>query len=206
MVDFIYDFIQLLSGIIPRNGFCHHWALFVIEICFEEAITRRRCFGRGGKIYSNGCRFADDLIRRVHNEDASLSLSYSVSSSLSSKCMPMWTSVVAMFRSFKNTQEKEYPSNTLTKTSRLLWLPITSRGQLGGQLSVFFTVMTIIVFCTCCYNCSQCTNHGCKLLRTTFQMCLIHWTHRHSIAVVVFDSNDLNWLSLERFLCDLLAG
>ena len=24
MVDFIYDFIQLLSGIIPRNGFCHH--------------------------------------------------------------------------------------------------------------------------------------------------------------------------------------
>jgi hypothetical protein len=109
--------------------------MFVIEICFEEAITRRRCFGRGGKIYSNGCRFADDLIRRVHNEDASLSLSYSVSSSLSSKCMPMWTSVVAMFRSFKNTQEKEYPSKTLTKTSRLLWLPITSRGQLGGQLS-----------------------------------------------------------------------
>ena len=33
------------------------------------------------------------------------------------------------------------------------------------------TVMTIIVFCTCRYNCSQCTNHGCKLLRTTFQMC-----------------------------------
>ena len=24
MVDFIYDFIQLLSGIIPRNGFRHH--------------------------------------------------------------------------------------------------------------------------------------------------------------------------------------
>ena len=112
MVDFIYDLIQSLSGIIPRNGFCHHWALFVIEICFEEAITRRRCFGRGGKIYSNGCRFADDLIRRVHNEDASLSLSYSVSSSLSSKCMPMWTSVVAMFRSFKNTQDKEPSSNT----------------------------------------------------------------------------------------------
>ena len=86
--------------------------MFVIEICFEEAITRRRCFGRGGKIYSNGCRFADDLIRRVHNEDASLSLSYSVSSSLSSKCMPMWTSVVAMFRSFKNTQDKEPSSNT----------------------------------------------------------------------------------------------
>ena len=146
MVDFIYDFIQLLSGIIPRNGFCHHWALFVIEICFGEAITRRRYFGRGGKIYSNGCRFADDLIRRVHNEDASLSLSYSVSSSLSSKCMPMWTSVVAMFRSFKNTQEKEYPSNTLTKTSRLLWLPITSRRQLGGQLSVTILWWQLLFF------------------------------------------------------------
>ena len=101
MVDFIYDFIQSLSGIIPRNGFCHHWALFVIEICFEEAITRRRCFGRGGKIYSNGCRFADDLIRRVHNEDASLSLSYSVSSSLSSKCMPSGWPCFAVSRILK---------------------------------------------------------------------------------------------------------
>ena len=61
-------------------------------------------------------------------------------------------------------------------------------------------VMTIIVCCTYRYNCSQCTNHGCKLLRTTFQMCLIHWTHRHSIAVVVFDSNDLSWLFLEVLL------
>ena len=84
------------------------------------------------KFILNGHRFADDLIRCVHNEDASLSLFYSVSSSLSSKCMPIRADV---FRSFKNTQEKEYPSNTLTKTSRLLWLPITSRGQLGGQLS-----------------------------------------------------------------------
>ena len=57
-------------------------------------------------------RFADDLIRCVHNEDASPLRSYSDSSSLSSKCMPMWTSVVAMFRSFKNTQDKEPSSNT----------------------------------------------------------------------------------------------
>ena len=96
----------------------------------------------------------------------------------------------------------------LTKSSRLLWPPTSSQRQLGGQLfsSLLWreggnfsekAVMSMIVFCTCCYNCSQCTNHGCKLLRTTFQMCLIHWTHRHSIAVVVFDSNDLSWLSLE---------
>ena len=65
------------------------------------------------KFILNGYRFADDLIRCVHNEDASLSLrSYSDSSSLSSKCMPMWTSVVAMFRSFKNTQDEEPSSNT----------------------------------------------------------------------------------------------
>ena len=66
-----------------------------------------------------------------------------------------------------------------------------------ASCSHVLTVMTMIVFCTCRYNCSQCTNHGCKLLRTTFQMCLIYWTHHHSIAVVVFDSNDLSWLSLE---------
>ena len=85
----------------------------------------------------------------------------------------------------------------LTKSSRLLWPPTSSQRQLGGQLFSSYVVMTMIVFCTCRYNCSQCTNHGCKLLRTTFQMCLIHWTHRHSITVVVFDSNDLSWLSLE---------
>ena len=96
----------------------------------------------------------------------------------------------------------------LTKSSRLLWPPTSSQRQLGGQLFssqvVMFknfdekaAVMTIIIFCTCCYNCSQCTNHGCKLLQTTFQMCLILWTHGHSNTVVVFDSNDLSWLSLE---------
>ena len=85
----------------------------------------------------------------------------------------------------------------LTKSSRLLWPPTSSQRQLGGQLFSSYVVMTMIIFCTCRYNCSQCTNHGCKLLRTTFQMCLIHWTHRHSITVVVFDSNDLSWLSLE---------
>ena len=105
----------------------------------------------------------------------------------------------------------------LMKSSRLLWPPTSSQRQLGGQLFSSHVVMiknfdekagnfgekavmTMIVFCTCCYNCSQCTNHGCKLLRTTFQMCLILWTHGHSNTVVVFDSNDLSWLSLEVLL------
>ena len=85
----------------------------------------------------------------------------------------------------------------LTKSSRLLWPPTSSQRQLGGQLFSSQVVITMIVICTCRYNSSQCTNHGCKLLWTTFEMCLIYRTHRHSIAVVVFDSNDLNWLSLE---------
>ena len=44
MVDFIYDFIQLFSGIIPRNGSRHHWALFVIEICSEDGDYEGRIF------------------------------------------------------------------------------------------------------------------------------------------------------------------
>ena len=34
-------------------------------------------------------------------------------------------------------------------------------------------------------------------ISNVFDSLVTHWTHRHSIAVVVFDSNDLNWLSLE---------
>ena len=59
MVDFIYDFIQLFSGIIPRNGFCHHWALFVIEICSGEVITKN-VLEEEKKFILNGYRFADD--------------------------------------------------------------------------------------------------------------------------------------------------
>ena len=81
---------------------------FVLEKRLRERIFWKRRENSFLMVY----RFADDLIRCVHNEDASPLRSYSDSSSLSSKCMPMWTSVVAMFRSFKNTQDKEPSSNT----------------------------------------------------------------------------------------------
>ena len=159
-------------------------------------------------------RFADDLIRCVHNEDASPLRSYSDSSSLSSTCMPTRVFITILCSAVSRILKTMNLLQILTKSSRLLWPPTSSQRQLGGQLFSSHVVMiknfdekagnfsekavmTMIVFCTCCFNCSQCTNHGCKLLRTTFQMCLIHWAHRHSIAVVVFDSNDLNWLSLE---------
>ena len=58
-------------------------------------------------------RFADDLIRCVHNEDASPLRSYSDSSSLSSTCMPTRVFItILLFRSFKNTQDNEPSSNT----------------------------------------------------------------------------------------------
>ena len=159
-------------------------------------------------------RFADDLIRCVHNEDASPLRSYSDSSSLSSTCMPTRVFITILCSAVSRILKTRNLLQILTKSSRLLWPPISSQRQLGGQLFSSHVVMiknfgeraenfsekavmTMIVFCTCCYNCSQCTNHGCKLLRTTFQMCLINWTHHHSIAVVVFDSNDLSLLSLE---------
>ena len=128
IVDFIYDFNQLFSGIIPRIGFCHHWALFVIEICFGEAITRKDILEEERKFIFNGYRFADDLIRYVHNEDASLSLrSHSDSSSLSSKCMPTWmtfSSIIILVPQFQEYSRRRTFTNTLTKLSRLLWLPI----------------------------------------------------------------------------------
>ena len=79
-------------------------------------------------------------------------------------------------------------------------LQLHHRGSSEASCSHRTIVMTMIIFYTCCYNCLQCTKHGCKLLRTTFQMCLILWTHGHSNTVVVFDSNDLSWLSLEVLL------
>ena len=90
--------------------------------------------------------------------------------------------------------------NTSSNTDEFIKIIVASnlhhQDSSEASCSHVLTVMTMIIFCTCRYNCSQCTNHGCKLLRTTFQMCLIHWTHRHSIAVVVFDSNGLSWLPL----------
>ena len=124
-------------------------------------------------------------------------------------CQYGWRYIHPLFRSFKNTQDKEPSSNTDEVIKIVVASNFITEAARRPAVSKTLTriwefsekiVMTMIVFCTCCYNCSQCTNHGCKLLRTTFQMCLIHWTHRHSIAVVVFDSNDLSWLSLEVLL------
>ena len=138
-------------------------------------------------------RFADDLIRCVHNEDASPLRSYSDSSSLSSTCMPTRVFVTILCSAVSRILKTMNLLQILTKSSRLLWPPTSSQRQLGGQLfSSNKCDDNHCFFCTCRYNYSQCTNHGCKLLRTTFQMCLIHWTHRHSITVVVFDSNDLS--------------
>ena len=156
------------------------------------------------KFIFNGYRFAGDLIRCVHNEDASLSLRfYSDSSSLSSKCMPIRMFITILYSAVSRLLKTRNLLQILTKSSRLLWPQTSSQRQLGGQLFSSHVVMikhfderaavmTMIIFCTCRYNCSQCTNHGCKLLRTTFQMCLILWTHGHSNTVVVFDSNDLS--------------
>ena len=41
---YMVDFIQLFSGIVPRNGSRHHWALFVIEICSEDGDYEGRIF------------------------------------------------------------------------------------------------------------------------------------------------------------------
>ena len=99
--------------------------------------------------------------------------------------MPMWTSVVAMFRSFKNTQEKEYPSNTLTKTSRLLWLPIfiTRAARRPAVLidgrddNDCFLYMLLQWFAI----------HKPRLQAPSDYISDVieDWTHRHSIAVVV---------------------
>ena len=101
-----------------------------------------------------------------------------------------------LFRSFKNTQDKEPSSNTDEGIKIIVASNFITEPARRPAVR-FNTVMTIIAFCTYRHDCWQCTNHGCKLLRTTFQMCLIHWTHGHSTTVVVFDSNDLSWLSLE---------
>ena len=53
-----------LSGIILRFGFCHHWALFVIEICFGEAITRKDILEEERKFIFNGlslCRWFNSM-------------------------------------------------------------------------------------------------------------------------------------------------
>ena len=203
-----YDFIQLFSGIIPWNGSCHHWALFVIEICLEKRLRGKDILEEERKFILNGYRFADDWIRFVHNEDASLFLrSYSDASSLSSKCMPirmtLYPSFIPQFQEYsrQGTFFKYWRSHQDYCGLQLHHRGSSEAGCYHHTKKKWFglvrAVMTMIIFCTCRYNCSQCTIHGCKLLQTTFQMCLIHWTHRHSIAVVVFDSNDLNWLSLE---------
>ena len=209
MVDFIYDFIQLLSGIILRIGFCHHWALFVIEICFGEAITRKDILEEERKFIFNGlslCRWFNSMCTQWRCF-ASPVLFWLFESKF---YMYANTGVYnhPLFRSFKNTQDNEPSSNTdevikiivasnfITEAARRPAVLIIQK----NWICLVRDVMTRIIFCTCCYNCSQCTNHGCKLLQTTFQMCLNLWTHGHSNTVVVFDSNDLSWLSLEVLL------
>ena len=108
--------------------------------------------------------------------------SYSDSSSLSSTCMPTRVFITILCSAVSRILKTMNLLQILTKSSRLLWPPTSSQRQLGGQLFSSHVVMiknfdekaavmTMIIFCTCRYNCSQCTNHGCKLLRTTFQMC-----------------------------------
>jgi hypothetical protein len=53
-------FLSMFGEIIPRNGFCHYWALFVIEICSGEAITKNASEEEEEKFILNGYRFADD--------------------------------------------------------------------------------------------------------------------------------------------------
>ena len=112
-----------------------------------------------------------------------------------------------LFRSFKNTQDKEPSSNTdevikiivasnfITEAARrpAVSKTLTRIWEFSGK-----TVMTIIVFCTCCYNCSQCTNHGCKLLRTTFQMWLMIGPIATGLQLLSFQMTwiDVPWGSL----------
>ena len=91
MVDFIYDFIQLFSGIIPRNVFWITEHCFLLKFVLEKRLRGKDILEEERKnSFLMVYRFADDLIRCVHNEDASPLRSYSDSSSLSSTCMPTW--------------------------------------------------------------------------------------------------------------------
>ena len=105
-----------------------------------EKRLREGYFGRGEKIsFLMVYRFADDLIRCVHNEDASPLRSYSDSSSLSSTCMPTRVFVTILCSAVSRILKTMNLLQILTKSSRLLWPPTSSQRQLGGQLFSSFT-------------------------------------------------------------------
>ena len=75
-----------------------------LKIVLEKRLRGKDILEEKRKFILNGYRFEDDKIRFVHNEDASLSFrSYSDSSSLSSKCMP-----IRMFVTIPVPQFQEY--------------------------------------------------------------------------------------------------
>ena len=127
MVDFIYDFIQLLSGIILRIGFCHHWALFVIEICFGEAITRKDNLEEERKFIFNGlslCRWFNSMCTQWR-------------CFASPVLFWLFESKFYMYANMDGVLFYNHPCSAvsrilktmnllqiLTKSSRLLWLPI----------------------------------------------------------------------------------
>ena len=114
MVDFIYDLIQSLKWNHSSVWFLSSLSIVCYWNLFWRSDYEKGYFGRGEKIsFLMVYRFADDLIRCVHNEDASPLRSYSDSSSLSSTCMPTRVFItILLFRSFKNTQDNEPSSNT----------------------------------------------------------------------------------------------
>ena len=103
---------------------------FVLEKRLRERIFWKRRENSFLMVY----RFADDLIRCVHNEDASPLRSYSDSSSLSSTCMPTRVFVTILCSAVSRILKTMNLLQILTKSSRLLWPPTSSQRQLGGQL------------------------------------------------------------------------
>ena len=89
-----------------------------------------------------------------------------------------------LFRSFKNTQDKEPSSNTdevikiivasnfITEAARRPAVLIIQK----NWICLVRDVMTMIIFCTYRHDCWQCRNLGCKLFRTAFQIWLIYLT------------------------------
>ena len=60
MVDFIYDFIQLFSGIIPRMDFVITEHCLSLKFVLEKRLRGKDIFEENSKFILNGYRFADD--------------------------------------------------------------------------------------------------------------------------------------------------
>ena len=119
----------------------------LLKFVLEKRLGGKDILEEERKFILNGYRFADDWIRFVDNEGASLFLrSYSDSSSLSSKCMP-----TRMFVAIPVPQFQEYSrQGTFFKYWRshqdYCGFQSSSPGQLGGQLFFYLSSMTMIVF------------------------------------------------------------